>query len=120
MKANLYVERKQNYKAMSPIVFKCTWFILLILRFRRTQNEFCNNTRPCIAEHERTSQTYEKKKITLRLVCWCTFTIREFSRSPCGRTCTEVRALERLYFSGLSPSEGVEDGSHCRFGSILC
>ena len=34
MKANLYVERKQNYEAMSSIIFKCTWFILLILRLR--------------------------------------------------------------------------------------
>lgn len=61
MKANLYVERKQNYKAMSSIVFKCSWFVLLILRLRRTQNEFCTKTRPCNAERERTSQTYEKK-----------------------------------------------------------
>ena len=61
-----------------------------------------------------------KKKMALRLVYWFTVTIREFNRSPCGRTCTEVRALQRLYFSGPSPSEGVEDGSHCRFRSILC
>ena len=54
---------------MSPIVFKCTWFILLILMFRRTQNEFCNKTRPCIAEHERTSQTYKKKKKNYSPAC---------------------------------------------------
>ena len=120
MKANSYVERKQNYKAMSSIVFKCTWFVLLILRLRTTQNEFCTKTRPCVTEHERTSQTYGKKKMALRLVYWFTVTIREFNRSPCGRTCTEVRALQRLYLSGPSPSEGVEDGSHRRFRSILC
>ena len=56
-----------------------------------------------------------KKKLSLRRVYGCTCTIREFSRSPCGQTCTEVRALQRLYFSGPSPCEGVEDGSHCRF-----
>lgn len=70
------------------------------------QNEFSTKTRPCIAEHEKASQTYEKK-IDLRLVFRCTFTIREFNRLRWGRTFAEVRALQRLYSSGLSPSEGV-------------
>ena len=48
-----------------------------------------------------------KKKLTLRLVFRCTFTIREFNRLRWGRTFAEVRALQRLYSSGLSPSEGV-------------